>query len=219
VADRALKSDRVRPGDAMQSSPSPSLIRLLAGLALDYLRWTQLIPMIMAWTFLLIMVAAMLLTNFQQQSFELIDSGVRFYERFAGPLEPVEEAQPSGQSESLTWSGDDLRPLVIRLWGLLAAAGWLLGMAWRLLFGARPRASLTRKLLLAGVAGLVCSVLFLFSYFFGSESFNDPFWQWLLLFFGIPFVVWCISAWSLSIGWAIGRLQDRPAVDGSASVR
>ena len=201
----------------MNSSLSPSLPRLLLSAALDYLRWTQLIPMITAWGGLLVMVLAMLLVNFQQQSFDLLDSGVRIYERFAGPIESAEEQQVSVEPRSLSWTDNDLEALAIRLWGLLAAAGWLLGMVWRLLFGARPSASLARKLVRAGVAGLACTVLFVFSYFLGSESFDDPFWQWLLLFFGIPFVVWCVSAWSLTISWAIGRVQDRLAVDASMS--
>jgi len=41
------------------------LPRQLAGLALDYLRWTQMLPMIAAWTFFGLMIAALLLTNFQ----------------------------------------------------------------------------------------------------------------------------------------------------------
>jgi len=206
------------PIDFVNPNFSPSLARVLVSVALDYLRWTQLIPMITAWGFLLIMVAAMLLVNFQQQSFDLIDSSVRLYERILGPVEPVEQPQASAEPQPVTWTEDDFKPLMIRIWGLLAAAGWLLGMVSRLLFGQRPRASLGRKLVRAGLAGLVCSALFLFAYFFGSESFEGPFWQWLLLFFGFPLIVWCVSAWSLTIGWAIGRVQDR-LVDAPSAVR
>jgi hypothetical protein len=164
--------------------------------------------MILAWAFLLLMVGAMLLVNFQQQSFELIDSGVRVYERLAGPLEPTDAGGRDGgapapasaaETGAATFTDEDLEPLVLKIWALMALAGWLLGMAWRLLFGRPPRPSLKRKLALAGAACALCTGLFLLAYFFGSEEFDDPFAQWMLLFVGIPLVVWCVSAYSLAV--------------------
>src|SRR6056297_3973486 len=194
---------------------APSLVRVLIGLGLDYLRWTQFVPMIMAWAFLLLMVGAMLLVNFQERSFGLIESGFGPYEHIAGPIAP-EGAPPEGnESRALAFTEAGLKPLVLRAWGLLALAGWLLGMARRLLFGPRPRRSLRHKLVVTAIAGLACTGLFLFAYFFGSESFEDPFVHWLLLFIGIPFGVWCVSVWSLTISagidWIHDRLGDQPA--------
>lgn len=202
--------------DRLGSESPPTLPSVLAGLALDYFRWTQLVPMIMAWTFLLLMVAAMLVVNFQQQSFGLLDAGVRLYERFAGPLEPV-DAGPSAAADpatageperdpgagEVTFDEGDVEPLVLKIWGVVALAGWLLGMAWRLLFGPPPRLSLKRKLAFAALACSACTGLFLFAYLFGSEEFNDPLVQWLALFIGIPAVVWCVSAYSLGISAAV----------------
>ena len=194
----------------------PSLARMVAGLALDYVRWTQLVPMILAWAFLLLMVGAMLLVNFQQQSFGLIERGIALYERVAGPVEDV-PMPPDGTIESpgsdsspvpsetgaaqaaVTFTGEDLESLALKAWALMALAGWLLGMAFRLLFGRRPRVGLKRKLLVTGGACLGCTGLFLFAYSFGSERFDDPFAAWLAMFVGIPLAVWCISAYSLAI--------------------
>lgn len=240
----------------------PSLARVLAGLALDYLRWSQLVPMVMAWAFLLLMVGAMLLVNFQQQSFQLIDSAARLYERVAGPIDvepdgarerragpgtaeprptgaPAEEAAPDGRASdgaapgrlpageaavgqppagTITFTEADLEPLVLKFWGLLALAGWLLGMAWRLLFGPPPRLTLKRKLAIAGAACLACTVLFLVAYFFGSETFEDPFWQWMTLFIVVPLIVWCVSAYALAVSTLVDGLKRRLYGGPEASV-
>lgn len=194
----------------------PSLPRLVAGLALDYVRWTQLVPMILAWAFLLVMVGAMLLVNFQEQSFGLIERGIALYERVAGPIDDAPEGpEPPQEADSpepveeerdqagATFTGEDLEPLVLKAWALLALAGWLLGMAYRLLFGRPLRLGLKRKLLVAGLACAVCTALFLFAYFFGSERFNGSFVGWLALFIGFPLIVWCVSAYSLAISTAV----------------
>ena len=207
----------------------PSLIRLLAALALDYLRWTQLVPMILAWAFLLLMVGAMLLVNFQEQSFGLIERGISLYERIAGPIDeapdapdPPQEADSpvladdQGDRAGARFSGEDFEPLVTKAWALLALAGWLLGMAYRLLFGRPLRVGLKRKLLVAGLACIACTGLFLVAYFFGSERFNGSFVGWLAMFIVIPLIVWCISAYSLAISTAVD-LAKRAIYRGGAS--
>jgi len=209
----------------MQSSSdsrqAPTLLRVLIGLGLDYVRWTQFVPMIMAWAFLLLMVGAMLLTNFQQQSFELIESGIGLYERIAGPVEPASVRPAAGEpaevapapatrdGQSTTFTGDDLKSLIVKVWGVLALAGWVLGMVWRLLFGRRARWSLKRRLLVTALAGVACTGVMLFAYAFGSETFHGPFAQWLLLFVGAPLIVWCVSAWSLSVSTLISAIKRR----------
>lgn len=173
-------------GASARVSPPP-VLGILAGLAPDYVRWTQLVPMILAWAFLMLLVGAMLLlVNFKQQSFELIDSGVRACERLAGPLEPTDAGGRDGdapapasasETRAATFTDEDLEPLVLKIWALMALAGWLLGMAWRLLFSRPPRPSLKRQLALAGAACALCTGLFLLAYLFGSEEFDDPFAQ------------------------------------------
>ena len=78
------------------STAAVSVPRLLVGLAIDYFRWTQLVPMITVWAFLLLMIGAMLLVNFQQQSFSLFERGVTTYEAIFGPT--GEPEQPATQT-------------------------------------------------------------------------------------------------------------------------
>jgi hypothetical protein len=180
----------------------------LAGLASDYFRWTQLVPMITAWAFLLVMVGAMLLGSFQQQSFSTIEWGVNTYERVFGPVQTESEtpADPAAGSASdqaddgaVRFSGEDFMPWVLRAWAIMALAGWLLGMLRAVVFGPREPMRLKRKLALAAIPATACVALFGLAYFFGSEEFHGSAVGWLLMFTGFPLGAWLVSAYSLSV--------------------
>ncbi|MBY6204165.1 hypothetical protein [Halomonas denitrificans] len=204
------------------------LVRALASLALDYLRWTQLVPMLFSWTFLLLMVAALLLTNFQDASFALLERGIGVYERVVGPLdlgppgatddgatsatgaapgaaggaEDRDEAAPA-----MTFTDEDILPVVLRAWALLALVGWLFGVLRSMLFGPREPRRLWPKLRIALYVAIGCSGLMWIAYALGTSTFNGGIAGWALLFTGIPLGVWLVSAWSLTFGHLVGRLQ------------
>jgi hypothetical protein len=201
------------------------LWRPLVGLLTDYLKWTQLVPMIMAWAFLLIMVVALVVTNFQQQSFALLEWGVEIWEWAFGPLEPVDEAparpdldnpDPAAQ-EGLRFDEDTLRPFVLKVWGVLALVFWILGLLRAWLFGPREPTSLKRKLLRAAAAAGAASIICFGCWLFGSERFNGGPAGWIALFIGAPLLVWLVSAWSLSIGHALDTLGRRIAQPAEAA--
>ena len=195
------------------------LLRALASLALDYLRWTQLVPMLFAWTFLLLLAGALLLTNFQDASFSLLERGMTLYERVAGPFDdepPPVEAGPGAAPESapgsapddaVHFSDEDILPVVLRAWGLLALVGWLFGVLRTLLFGPREPARLGRKLRIAAYCAAGCSGLMWIAYLLGSETFHGGAAGWAALFVGVPLGVWMISAWSLGFGHLVGIVQ------------
>jgi len=206
-------------------SRHPSLLATVFAGVLGYLRWTQLVPMLVAWIFLLIMVGAMLLVNFQEQSFTLAERGVELYERVFGPLEPVEPqasagpaAAPEPQAEDLTavetdtadgavhFSGDEIADWLMPYWLLASLAAWLLGGVRSMLFGPRPPMRLQRKLMIAAAAAALCSVGFFVSWLFGSETFEDNPAGWIALFLGMPFAVWLVSAWCLSIAHLLDHI-------------
>lgn len=200
------------------------LLRALASLALDYVRWTQLVPMLLAWTMLLLTVGALLLTNFQDASFSLIERGVGVYERWIGPIDSVAgpatdpasatQADPRHQAgseneESLRFTDEDLFPVVLRTWALLALVGWLFGVLRTLLFGPRKPTPLARKLRITFYAAAGCSGLMWIAYALGSSTFHGSVAGWAMLFIGGPLLVWGISAWSLLVGRLVRLLQGR----------
>lgn len=211
------------------SPPSPAqnqLWRPALGLVIDYLRWTQLVPMAMAWAFMLLMVAALLVTNFQQQSFSLIEWGVTGYERLFGPIEQESQqaasqtvATPAGPQDGsedesdedggIRFSEADVEPWVMKIWGLLALGGWVLGLLRAWLFGPRSPMSLKRKLAWAALAAAAASALCFAAWLFGSETFHGSAIAWAALFIGAPALVWCISAWGLSVSHLLDFVRAR----------
>lgn len=202
-------------------TPGPvSVPRILAGLAIDYFRWTQIVPMITAWAFLLVMLGAMLLVSFQQQSFSLIEWGVINFERVFGPTGVESPAMPDSgpppRTESvedadgaIRFSDEDFMPWVLRAWSVVALLGWLAGMLRAKLFGPRAPMRLKRKLAVAAIPAAACVALFLVAYFFGSEAFDGSGFGWLLLFAGFPLGVWLVSAYSLAVAHALDILRRR----------
>ena len=203
------------------STAAISVPRLLVGLAIDYFRWTQLVPMITVWAFLLLMIGAMLLVNFQQQSFLLFEWGVTTYEAIFGPVEPEHPATQTGSAAAtetkgaeteggaITFTDEDFMPWVLRAWAIIALTGWLLGMLRARVFGPREPMRLKSKLGLAGIAAVACAALFGFAYFFGSEEFQGSPVGWMLMFTGLPLGVWLVSAYSLAVAHGLDMLRRR----------
>jgi len=100
----------------------PNLLKLTATLAIDYLRWTQLAPLITIWAFGLAMLAAMLFITFEEQSWDALGS---LLEWIAG-LEPFNG--PAG-NWMLTFGGLALVLFLVNAWCLSIAHA--LGLARR----------------------------------------------------------------------------------------
>jgi len=207
------KSENESEGTADRSVVLPAaagerwfLPRQLAGLALDYLRWTQMLPMIAAWTFFGLMIAALLLTNFQDVAMPMTERLLLLVERLFGPFDGAEFGQ-SDASGALHFTDEDILPMVYRAWALLALVAWVLGMIWRALFGARPAVPLRRTLIRAAVAAAIGVGLCLFAWAFGSETFQGGPIGWLALFVGAGLVVWLVSVYALGVSALIDRMH------------
>lgn len=194
----------------------PNLLKLTATLAIDYLRWTQLSPLITIWAFGIAMLAAMLFINFEEQSWDALGSLLEWIaglpligERFTAWLESL-----AGEDETIQLGGNDLKAAALKAWSLLSLAFLLLALGVNWAFGPFKPWSLKRKL---GTAGLCCLALlagFVAVYFADAEQFNGPAGQWMLIFSGIALLLFIVNAWCLSIAHLLGL--GRRAVENSS---
>jgi hypothetical protein len=184
------------------------VIKMVIKLGLDYVRWTQFVPMILGWAFALMMIAGMLLVAFQGGIETLLERMEPMVENVLGPApEAAAGSDASEETTSIHVTEDDIVPWVMRIWGGLALAGWMISMIREHLYGPRPVRTLRQKLKIAGyAAGGFASVMLIVNVLIGDFSGNTPA-QLMVPFIFLPLGLWVVSAWSLTISYVIDRLQ------------
>lgn len=184
-----------------------SVVRTLADLILDYLRWTQLIPMLMTWGFALLMLVALIVLNLQEQGTDPLGTALGWVMQLPWVGERL--AESAGPDGNIHLSGGDVKSFLLEAWGVLSFVGMLLGMAWRMLFGEGKPWSLKRKL---GLALLGCLLLVagnLANFLANPEFFKGAgIGGWALNFSGIALIVFIVSLWCLTVAHVIDRIRD-----------
>jgi hypothetical protein len=190
------------------SSDFVIIAKLLAKLGLDYVRWTQLVPMVIGWAFALIMVFGISLVVFQGSIDAMIQRAEPTIERFLGPApETTTEEYYSDEATTIQVTDDDILPWIYRIWGGLALLGWIFSIIRTKLFGPKPSRKLRRKI---GITAIACiaytGVLILLYLAIGDFSGNTG--PELMIFFVLmPFLLFIVSVWGLSISHIIDKLH------------
>lgn len=191
------------------SSDFVLIAKLLAKLGLDYIRWTQLVPMVIGWAFALIMVIGMSLVAFQGEIDSMLERAEPAIERLLGPApEAPAEVSSSDESATIQVTDDDILPWIYRIWGGLALLGWILSIIRTKLFGPKPPRKLKRKIVITAIACIsYTGVLILIYLFIGDFSGNTgP--ELLVPFVLLPILLFIVSVWGLSISHIIDKLHE-----------
>jgi len=189
---------------ASEPKTSELILRVVLELAVDYFRWTQLVPMIFAWAFLLLSVIIILLLNFQHVLDALVVSVWPLLERW----ELLTEEQAETGDISISLEDSEIKGFVYKAWAIVAVIGYLLGQIIRLITGPRPTMSLPRKLGITAMACVLASIGLFAAFFFGSEEFTGSSDGWFVMFIFGPLAVWLISAYSLSVGHVLQKFKE-----------
>jgi len=176
--------------------------KLILGVGIDYLRWTQLVPMVFAWFFLLVLVVAMVVLNFQGSIDAMLGAAEARYEVWFGPIEPLANAEDIEITET------SVKTWIYRVWTLTALAGYLVGLLRGWLFGPWTPMGLKRKLVVVGVCAAACSVIMFLIWLFGAMDVETSAVMFAYFIAG-PLLVWIISAYSLGVGHLLQLLSAR----------
>ena len=188
---------------------APGLLNIVASLVIDYLRWTQLAPMVTMWLFALLMLVAMFFVNNQEASFKALESVSLWIEGlpWLGDALAAQKASMADEQGHISLDGDDFKAFALKAWGVISLVFWVLALIANWLFGPFKPWPLMRKL---GVAALACLGLllgFVAVYLADSEQFNGGAGSWVLMFSAVATLVLIVSAWCLSIAHALGLLN------------
>jgi hypothetical protein len=195
------------------------ILRSLAGLFIDYLRWSQLVPMLVAWSFLLLALFSLALVNFQEQGFTVVELLTTLWERYAW-LPRLDEAVVSQPDGSMILDGDGFKRVVVSGWAGISLVLLVLGWVVRFALGpAQPR-SFRWKLLWPLLGALVVWAALLAVYLFGSETFHGGAATWVLMFTGACAAAFVVSVYSLGVGHVLGQMRQtiEAGSDGVAPV-
>jgi len=183
------------------------IIRAVARLGIDYIRWTQLVPMLAAWGLLLLALLAIAFTSFEEQGTAAVETVFSIIGAIYGLLPASLTAQSDGGSLEL--SGDDLISLASWAWFALAALAMLVN--WLVGERLRPRflATLSGRIKTAGFLAAGVSVALLTIRMIVPENFNGSLAAWLPTMIGGPLIVWILSVYSLSISALLSTIDAR----------
>jgi hypothetical protein len=182
------------------------ILRSLAGLFVDYVRWSQIVPMLVAWSFLLLALSTLALVNFQEQGFTAVELLGTLWERYAW-LPRLDEAVVSQPDGSMTLDGDGFKRVVVSAWAGISLVLLVLGWLGHVTFGEPQPRSFRRKLIWPLIGAVVVWAALLAVYLFGSETFHGGAAGWVLMFTGACAAVFVVSVYSLGVGHVLGQMR------------
>jgi hypothetical protein len=178
------------------------ILRTIVALFIDWVRWTQFVPMLMAWAFILLALALMALVNFQEQGFTVVERLVILWDRYPW-LPRLDGAVNPTETGGLTLDDEGFRSLVVAGWAGVSLVLLLLSLLRQAIFGPASPVPFMKKLrwtlIPAGFVG---------TYLFGSETFQGGPLPWLFGFTVACGIVVAVSAYSLGVGTVLGQMRD-----------
>ncbi len=187
--------------------PQNSILKILLSLGLRYIRWTQLTPMILTWSFGLLMLLALIFVNFQEQTVSVVEVFLEWLMQLPVVGERITLLLTDENTTSQITSSD-FESFVFSGWVVLSLVFMLIGMVVSLLFGPFRPWTLKGKILLAGTGVVLLLAGMCAIYFAVPQNFNGATSGWMLNFSLISLLVFVVSAYCLSAAHFLAYLDD-----------
>ncbi|MBX3133705.1 MAG: hypothetical protein KF689_10010 [Gemmatimonadaceae bacterium] len=190
----------------MQTPPSLSRLLLVQGLGL--LRWSQTVPMLVAWAAVWTILAAFAFVNFQEEGVTLVSGFTSFLERVPGVPDPSSIGHTDASGAFVV---DDaaFRRVALSYWTTLSLLLYLLGFALRTVRGERPPIRLRSKLMAVAVVAVLTLLAFVEVFRNSTVPIHGSTSSWLMMFGGLVALAVGASAYSLTVGHLLDRLCYR----------
>ncbi len=187
--------------------PKNSILKILLSLGLRYMRWTQLTPMILTWSFGLLMLLALILVNFQEQTLSVVGALLEWLTQLPVVGERI-TLLLTDESTTTQMTSSDFESFVFSAWVVLSLVFMLIGMVVSLLFGPFHPWTLKGKILFAGAGVVLLLAGMCAIYFAVPQNFNGATSAWMLNFSLISLLVFVVSAYCLSAAHFLAYLDD-----------
>ena len=172
--------------------------KLLLSLVLNYIRWTQLAPMLIVWGIGVAMLLALTFISFQEQSFSVLERLLHWLTQLPVVGERITQVLSNVDDEAHMTKAD-FKSFMLYSWTVFSLVFMLASMAISALFGPFEPWSLKRKFLLLGIGvGLLLAGM-IFNFYAAPENFNGGISGWVVNFFLIGLMVFLGSVYSLTV--------------------
>jgi uncharacterized membrane protein YdcZ (DUF606 family) len=193
----------------------PTPARLLAALALDFFRWSQLTPMILMWAMMLGLLFILFFIGNEDAVWTALERTSTWLSTLPviGPGFVDWLAAQAGEDGTIHISpgGTDFRSAVLTAWGLISAVFMFLGWIAGVVFGPFTPWTLKRKLGAAALACVLVLAAFVALYVSDSEMWNGSPSQAVFSLSGMAIVLFVVSAWCVTASHALGWLSGAVA--------
>ena len=188
------------------------LIGKSAGILIrGFFAYLALTPVIFCWGLLLIVLFAITLVSFQEQTSDAMAAIFGVFTELTARFPVLERFAPDSSVVSnagvIEINNSNLSDVIFGLYGFVDVPFVILGMLLDLMRIPRPPRPLSRKIKILSLATLTVIAGLFVNFLFGSETWMGSAMTWLLMFTIGPGIVWGISAVSLSLNHFISTLE------------
>ena len=180
-------------------------LKLLLLLGIDYVRWTQIVPMLLVWGIALLMLLTLTGLNFQEQAGFVIENTFQWLMQMPYVGEYIVNNFTEG--DKLKFNASNVKPLMVRGWIVISLVFMLVSMLVSFMFGPFKLWSLKRKFFYMTICTLLLFAGLMFNYFAGNEVYNGSMAGWMINFSLIPIFVFLVSVYSLTVTHLLGLLS------------
>ena len=193
------------------------LANIAAGL-IGYLRWTQLVPMLVAWTFAWGALAAFLLVNFQAEGLPAITGVLDLWERHAW-LPRLDGRDLQGPGDGVQVETEDVRAFALKAWGLVSLVLYLADLVLHHVRGPRKPWSWTRSMRIVALLGATTFGAYIVAWLLSDVPFHGSSLRWVFTFAFLSLLPVLFSVYSLTAKHVLDRLAERVVQMGSVPSR
>jgi len=175
-------------------------------LGIDYIRWTQLTPMIMTWGFILILFIAMVFVNFQDQTEATMETLLNSIFQLPIIGESVKQYITT-ENNNYHITTAEVKSWIFTVWSIGSLIFMIIGSLLSYIRKpANPR-TLKQKIKMTFFAVLLLFVGFMLNYYTEPTNFNGAASGWILNFSLISVMVFIVSSYSLSVSHFLNYLN------------
>jgi hypothetical protein len=193
------------------------LANIAAGL-IGYLRWTQMVPMLVAWTFAWGALAAFLFANFQAEGLRAVTGVLELWERHAW-LPRLDGRDLRGPGDGVQVETDDVRAFALKAWGLVSLVLYLAELVLHHVRGPRKPRSWARSMRIVALLGAATFTAYIVAWLASAVTFHGSALRWVFTFAFLSLLPVLFSVYSLTMKHVLERLGERVVELGSVPSR